>query len=81
MEINGITQTIIRYGDGQQYVIDGYLDIGLYDTQNDMLVCLIGALALPVLIVIGSLFGKKPERFIVPQWNERSTEANAKVEA
>ena len=48
---------------------------------NDMLVCLIGALALPVLIVIGSLFGKKPEKFIVPQWDDRSTEANAKVEA
>ena len=79
VEINGITQTIIYYGDGQQYVIDGYLDIGLYDTLNDMLVCLIGALALPVLIVIGSLFGKKPEKFIVPQWDDRFAQANAKV--
>lgn len=81
VEINGITQTIIYYGDGQQYVIDGYLDIGLYDTLNDMLVCLIGALALPVLIVIGSLFGKKPEKFIVPQWDDRFAQANAKAKA
>lgn len=67
VEIDQITQTIIIYGNGQQYVIEGgYLDIGLYDTLNDMLVCLVGAILLPVLCAIGRLFGNHPESFFIP---------------
>lgn len=69
VEIDGITKTVIYYGNGQTYVIDGgYLDIGLYDTLNDMLVCLVGSLFLPVLFGVGRIFGKSPEHWIVPQW-------------
>lgn len=49
--IEGITETIIKYGDNQELVIPGYLDIGLYDTLNDMLVCLIGTVIYSVMMI------------------------------
>lgn len=64
--LDNITKTIIYYGDGQTYTIDGFLDIGLYDTLNDMLVCLLGSLALPLLYGIGRLFDKRPDEYLVP---------------
>lgn len=42
VSVEGITQTVIYYGDGESLVINGYLDIGLIDTVCDMFVCLIG---------------------------------------
>ena len=47
--VDGIVKTIIYYGDGQQIVLDGYLDVGLYDTLNDMVVCILGI----ILFVVG----------------------------
>ena len=47
--VDGIVKTVIYYGDGQQIVLDGYLDIGLYDTLNDMVVCILGI----ILFVVG----------------------------
>lgn len=49
--IEGITETIIKYGDNQELIISGYLDIGLYDTLNDMLVCLIGTVIYSVMMI------------------------------
>lgn len=37
-----ITKTVIYYGSGKELVINGYLDIGLYDTLDDILICVIG---------------------------------------
>lgn len=45
-----ITSTIITTADGKAYKFDGYLDIGLYDTMNDLLVETLGALLLLVYI-------------------------------
>ncbi len=42
--INDIVETQITTADGSVYVIEGgYLDVGLYDTMNDLFVNLIGA--------------------------------------
>lgn len=49
VQINDIVKTIVYYGDGLTYVIDGYLDIGLIDTIGDMAVCTLGAVAFALL--------------------------------
>ena len=45
---NNITETIVN---GQNLGIEGYLDIGLIDTMNDMLIETLGALVLVVYII------------------------------
>lgn len=47
---------------GEKLNIDGYLDIGLYDTMKDLFVNFIGAL---VFSVIGYFYVKKEEREIL----------------
>lgn len=42
--LDGITKTIVYYGDGKMFMMDGYLDLGLIDTLGDMIVCTLGAL-------------------------------------
>lgn len=42
--IDNIDQTIINYQNGKQYIIDGYLDLGLIDTIGDMAICFLGAI-------------------------------------
>ncbi len=50
VQVDGITKTIIYYGDGRTLTIDGYLDIGLIDTIGDMAVCALGTTVyLPVI--------------------------------
>ena len=44
-----ITQTVITTADGNTYALEGYLDIGLYDTMKDLMVDLIGALIFSVI--------------------------------
>ncbi len=41
--LDGITKTIVYYGNGKMFVIDGYLDLGLIDTLGDMIICTVGA--------------------------------------
>ncbi len=67
VELDNITQTIIYYGNGQQWVIDGYLDVGLQDTLDDMLVCLIGSLVLPIALAVSVAFGGRLDKYLVPQ--------------
>lgn len=55
VKLTDIVKTIINYGNGQQYVINGYLDIGIRDTMKDLLVNLIGA---AVFSVIGMFYIK-----------------------
>ncbi len=42
--IDEIFETIIKYGEDKEIVINGYLDLGVFDTLTDMFVCLIGTL-------------------------------------
>ncbi len=59
--ISDIDKTTIEYADGEIIVIDnGYLDIGLEDTMDDMIVNAVGAL---VFSVIGYLYIKDKEQY------------------
>ena len=54
--IDDITTTVVN---GEELPIDGYLDIGLLDTMNDLTVCCIGAV---VFCTIGYVSMKKGEK-------------------
>ena len=54
--VNDISEVVIRYGSGQEIILEGYLDIGLIDTINDLLVNFIGAF---VFTVIGFFYNLK----------------------
>lgn len=51
--IDGITKTVIYYGNGESFVMDGYLDLGLIDTLADMIICTVGAVIFAIISVIG----------------------------
>lgn len=66
VEINGITQTIIKYGDGQELVLDGYLDLGLLDTMFDLIFCFATTVVFSIILTIDWCNGKYFYRFIIP---------------
>ena len=47
--IKNITETVITTADGQSFIVNGYLDIGLFDTMKDLMVDLAGALIFSVI--------------------------------
>lgn len=65
VDILGIDKTVIYYSGGE-YVIDGYLDVGLTDTLTDMLVCFIGDVIFLLVAIFGCLSGKDVMRFVAP---------------
>ena len=64
--LENITKTVIYYGDGQTKVIHGYLDIGLLDTLDDLLVGFVGALVTVTLLCISTAAGGRLCRASVP---------------
>lgn len=67
VEIEGIVQTIIHYGNGQSYIINGYLDLGLIDTLADMMICTIGAILFMGISVISFFKFPKVNKMLIPQ--------------
>lgn len=67
VEIEGIVQTIIHYGNGQSYIINGYLDLGLIDTLADMMICTIGAIMFMGISVISFFKFPKVNEKLIPQ--------------
>ena len=64
----GITETIVNYGNGDSYVIEGgYLDIGLFDTLADMIICTVGAIVFVLLAVIGRVKLPALNRLMIPE--------------
>ena len=65
-----ITETIIYYGNGQEYHINGYLDIGLIDTISDMAICSGGAVLVSIIVAIDWFADKKKYlyRFFIPKY-------------
>ena len=75
VSVEGIVKTVIYYGDGLSLTIDGYLDIGFYDTITDMLVCFIGSVVFVIITWIGYYkFPKILDLFIpnILKQNERN---------
>lgn len=69
-EISGITETLIRYGNGKTLRLAGYLDLGLWDTLCDMAVCLLGNLLFLLLFPMDRLFGGRLLSHLLPQKNK-----------
>ncbi len=53
-----VYQTVITYTDGTQSTIDGYVDIGFYDTLQDILVCAGGSVITMLMYIIERACGK-----------------------
>ena len=62
VSVHDIDRTVITTRDGETYTVDGYLDIGLHDTMDDLFVNLIGA---ATCSVIGYLAIKGSEKHTV----------------
>lgn len=54
--LHDVTEVVVKYGSGQEVVLEGYLDVGLIDTINDLLVNFIGAF---IFTIIGFLYNLK----------------------
>ena len=67
VHLTDISKTVIYYGDNQTFTIDGYLDIGLFDTLNDMLVCMLGTIATAVILIVNRLLNWKLDKILIPQ--------------
>ena len=65
--INDIYQTVIYFGDGNSYIIDGgYLDLGVYDTLFDLLTCGLGSLLYSAMLLIDKKCHFGLEKVFVP---------------
>ncbi|HIS66977.1 MAG TPA: hypothetical protein IAC18_05375 [Candidatus Scatomorpha merdipullorum] len=60
--ISGITDTILELSDGSYYRLGlgGYLDIGIYDTMEDLFVCFLGAVTFSVIAFFEQRSEKRP---------------------
>lgn len=74
IDITDISETVIKYGDGRVYTINGYLDVGLNDTLFDMFVCFLGALFYLLVFVVVYCINKKGIKFIAPYIKEETFE-------
>lgn len=72
--INGIVKTIIYYGDGKTYIIDGYLDIGLIDTMSDMIICFVGACAFFAVSSLSYIAFPRFNELLIPRVVDRQTD-------
>lgn len=65
--ISNISKTLIYYGDNEILELNGYLDIGLVDTMNDMLICFFGSLLFIVVTILSKLKFKKINELLLPK--------------
>ncbi|MBE5734265.1 MAG: hypothetical protein E7347_04340 [Clostridiales bacterium] len=65
--LDGITKTVIYYGNGNTYTINGYLDLGLIDTLVDMIVCTGGALVFMAVVVFAYFKFPVLNRILIPE--------------
>ena len=65
--INNISKTYIIYGNNEILELNGYLDIGLIDSMNDMLICFFGALVFIVVTILSKLTFKRINDLILPK--------------
>lgn len=66
LRLDGITQTVIHYGNGETYVLDGYLDLGLIDTMMDLIWCVILTAVFSAALAIDRRFGSKLYPHLIP---------------
>ena len=71
--VEDIVSTVITLADGRTIVIDGYLDLGLIDTLEDMIVCLLGAAVFLVLMPVLRKFSYRLYNMIMPRYAKVET--------
>ncbi len=76
-----ILQTVIQFKDGREpLVIDGYLDIGLIDTIEDMAICLGGAVIYCIALTADWFTAKKSLNLIfIPAYTGKKTRSETEV--
>ena len=69
VELNDITQTVITYDGGKkEWVIDGgYMDLGLYDTLNDLLIAAAGTVSIAIVSIISFYKFPKFNKMFIPE--------------
>lgn len=67
LRLDDITKTVIYYGDGKTFTIEGYLDLGLGDTMGDVLICTAFTLIFVIVSGVSNRLGKRFLRIIIPQ--------------
>jgi len=65
--LEDIAETVIVYGNGQTYVINGYLDIGLIDTLTDMIICTVGSVLFAIIFALSDKFFPSLNRSMIPR--------------
>lgn len=65
--ITDIKETVIRYGNGRELRLSGYLDLGLSDTLADMAVCVLGSLLFLLLFPIDRRLGGRLLPHLLPR--------------
>ena len=65
--IADIKETVIRYGDGRELRLAGYLDLGLADTLGDMAVCVPGNILFLLLFPIDRRLGGRLLPHLLPR--------------
>lgn len=65
--VDGIVQTVIYFGNGKTVTLDGYLDLGLIDTIEDMAVCFFGGVAYMIVIAIDWCKKRVLYKLFIPQ--------------
>ena len=80
--IDGITQTVIHYANGETYVIEGgYLDIGLHDTMSDLIACFIASAVFCIIMTVDWFTTKKLYWFFIPESKKEYYKRGEKREA
>lgn len=68
IELNDITQTVITYEGGKEWVINGgYMDLGLYDTLNDLLIAAAGTVSIAIVSIISFYKFPKFNKMFIPE--------------
>ena len=68
VELNDITQTVITYDGGKEWVINGgYMDLGLYDTLNDLLIAAAGTVSIAIVSIISFYKFPKFNKMFIPE--------------
>lgn len=67
-QIDGITKTVIYYGDGQTYTIEGgYLDIGIIDTMSDLIACFAASVVFSLIMAVDWFTTKTLYWLLIPE--------------
>lgn len=78
-QINGIAYTVIHLQDGTEYRIEGYLDIGLFDTMWDIIWCTVSAAVLSIALTVDRFIGKHFYKLIISAETQKTVQATVET--